>query len=375
MKKARLAWLLAVAAFAALVQAEPTSSDAIIQLLNSRAAGSPRGYAEAAGVVARDAAEGKLLQRFVVGVVSRDFDAPDELKVSPEVRNRYLDETRERIMTLAEQKNNPLAWYLLSLEKNDVKFLQRAADGGNPQALNAWGTRLLTKAVYARGVATNDVDKLMARSYKCFETAAGQDDANGLYNLGMCKLKGYGCEIDKDEAYECFMAAAKKGHPEAINNIGGFYRDGIVVAENPGAATIWFKKSADLGNAYGQLNYALALQRGEGVAQDEALAARLLEKSARQKCVEAIDAYGMCLYHGRGVEKDTRKACVWYLSAAKLGFAPAMENLAHCYDVGEGVPKNSEEALVWKIRARAAQGDRNAASWLAQNHKQLEIER
>lgn len=366
--KASVAAALAACAFALCAPVRAESSDAIARLLNSRAAGSPRGYARAAEEVARDAESGRPLQQFVLALVSRDPDAPPAARLASEVREWYFANARPRIRAMAEQKGNPLAWYLLSLDGNDLKALKRAADGGNVQALNALGTLTLTQTLSNPGVKTNEMSRLLAKSFGYFRRAAAEGDANGLYNAGMCHLNGYGTVRDPEEAYECFLAAAESGHPEAVNNIGGFFRDGIVVGRDLAAAAKWFKRSADMQNAYGELNYALALQRGEGVGRDAPRAVALLRHSASQGCAEAMNAYGMCLYLGDGVEKDEAAAVSWYRRAAAKGFAPAMDNLASCCELGVGgTPVDRQEALVWKIRARAARGERAAAEWLAQN--------
>ncbi len=358
--------LLSVFALTFAATAEK-SSDAIVRLLNSRAAGSPRAYAEAARTVAKDAAAGRPLQQFVIALVAGDAELPSDVRLSESARKAYLDQSRGRIRALAEGKGNALAWYLLSLERNDVALLKRAADGGNVQALNAWGTMALTDALRNPDIKTNEVDKILVGSFGNFKRAAGQGDPNGMYNLGMCYLRGYGCVRDPDLAFNCFRTAAGAGHPEAINNIGGFYRDGIVVEKSPEAAVKWFSKSAEMGNAFGQLNYALALQRGEGVTKDETRAAELLVDAAKQGNAEAMNACGMCFLTGSGTKKDDIEAVKWFRLSAARGFPPAMDNLSSCYDLGLGVPKSATEATVWKVRGRAARGDRNAAFWLHQN--------
>ena len=358
--------LLALLGMAASA-ASKDSSNAIARLLNSRAAGSPNAYVEAARTVAKDAEAGRPLQQYVIALVAEDAGFPAELRLSPETRQRYLSQSRQKIRTLAESKGNALAWYLLSLEENNLTYLKRAAEGGNVQALNAWGTITLTQALQNPGVDTNDVDKIIVKSFGYFKDAAAQGDANGQYNLGMCYLHGYGCVRDQDLAFNSFRASALAGHPEAINNIGGFYRDGIVVEKNLEQAARWFKKSADLGNAYGQLNYALALQRGEGVPRDIAAAVAIFKAAAEQGQAEAMNAYGMCFFTGDGVEKTPGEAVNWFRRSAQLGFPPAMDNLASCYKLGVGVREDETEATVWKVRAMAARGDRNAAAWLSQN--------
>ena len=345
----RLALFVLAAALAPLASAEQMKqAEAMQRLLNSSASQGPRLFEAAAERVASDAKLGMPLQRFIMAVHP---ELPEKYRLDEETRNLYLEAARPRIRQLAEQRDNSLAWYLLALEKDDIELLERAANGGNVQALNARGTMLL---------ASGDRDK----AFECFNTAAAKKDANGLYNLGMCYLNGAGCEANENLAFECFKTAAEMGHPEAINNIGGCYRDGVVVEKSAEASVMWFAKSAELGDMYGQLNYALALKRGDGVSQDDAKAVELIKASAAQGCAEAMNLYGMCYHEGAGVERDPMLAVAWFRRSATLGFPPAMENLAECYDRGIGVTKSTMTATVWKMRARAALGDTAAAEWL-----------
>jgi TPR repeat protein len=235
----------ALLAGAATASATP-SANAILTLLNTDAAQNPKVYAAAAARVRSEAEAGKTLQRFVLAVLSADPACPRGIRLDPGTRHAYLESARPRIRQLAEKWNNPLAWYLISLEKNDFGALRRAADGGNVQALNALGTFRLQEALATPGPSTNAL-AAAAEAFACFRRAAGRNDANALYNLGMCYLQGYGCPIDQRLAFESFRTAADAGHTEAINNIGGCYRDGIVVTRDPVLAARWFAKSAELG--------------------------------------------------------------------------------------------------------------------------------
>ena len=244
--------LFAAAAALAMLSAAPecladgdearSSEEAILRLINSRSSGIPKAYAAAAERVASEAEDGKPLQQFVIALVSREQRPPPAARLSDEVRNRYLAQSRGKIRALAERRDNALAWYLLSLESNDMQLLKRAVDAQNVQALNAWGTIAIAKKLNDPNVNTNDLVRILYQSYSCFKTAADRHDANGLYNLGMCYMHGYGVQPDPFRALECFRAAAAEDHPEAINNIGGFYRDVIVVERDPIIAARWFAK-------------------------------------------------------------------------------------------------------------------------------------
>ena len=361
------AGILAVALLAGLVvQADPTN--AIMRLLNSRASGSRKEYADAAEEVAKKAKEGSPVYGFVLALISRESDAPPAAQLDEETRTKYLDSCRGKIKHLALEKNNSMAWYLLSLDANDTNLLHRAADAGNIQAQNAWGTFILAHAM-DDGVSTNEQKRVMGLAFDYFKKAADTGDANGLYNLGTCHARGYGTPKDEQSAFNCFRAAAEKKHPEAINNIGWFFREGRVVEKDLEMATRWFAKSADCENPYGQYNYGLAFQRGEGVPKDLKKAAELFRIAGDRGCIEAINSYGVALWRGEGVRENHRKAFQQFIRAANLGYPPAMENIATCYSRGTGVPADENRATEWKIRSRAARGDRNAQAWLRQNAK------
>ena len=349
--------------------AADNQANALVRLVNSRASGSPKGYADAAAEVAAAAAQGKPLQRFVLAIISREQNAPEAARIDDATREEYLNSTRDRIEKLAMKTNNSLAWYLLSLDRNDTNLLQRAALGGNVQALNAWGAMLVNNVVM-QGRSTNEIAGVLSEAIGFFKQAAGQGDANGLYNLGMCHARGLGTPRNDEKAFDCFRNAAEKGHPEAINNIGWFFREGRIVRKDLELATKWFKKSADYLNAYGEYNYGLALHRGEGVRRNDRLAAEYFRRAAMGGCVEAVNSYGLALLRGEGVEKNVMEAMKAFESAASAGFPPAMENIAACYQKGDGVKADEKKAMLWRIRSKAARGDRAARAWLLQNDKE-----
>ena len=207
-----------------------TSADAVAVLLNSPNACSVRTFELAKETVEKEAASGKPLQQFVIGLTTDD----------KALAKKYLDSSRERIRFLAAHKNNPLAWYLLSIEANDLKLLRKAAAGNNVQALNALGTLVTTEAFEKKnGVSTNDLEVILKKSFDYFSRAAAQRDPNGFINLGTCYLRGFGCEQDMSLAFECFRSAAEAGHPEGMDNLSACYQMGHGVARNDELSLVW----------------------------------------------------------------------------------------------------------------------------------------
>ena len=206
-----------------------SSAEAVQTLLNSQNAVGAKTYAEAWRIVEREAKEGKALQRFVIGLKTDD----------KELSKKYLAASRERIRALAEKKDNPLAWYLLSMENNDFVMLRKAVEGGNVQALNALGAILTQQALSGGCHSSNGVERILRQSYELFRKAAAQCDPNGFINLGTCYLRGYGCERDVGMAFACFKAAADAGHPEGMDNVSACYQFGHGVAKDAELSLLW----------------------------------------------------------------------------------------------------------------------------------------
>ena len=206
-----------------------TSAEAVVRLLNSPSASGALAFAEAKAMVEREAAEGKPLQQFVIGVTTDD----------KELAAKYLEASRPRIRQLAETKNNSMAWYLLSVEKNDFAMLKRAADGGNVQALNALGFIVTSESFNRKGISTNALENILAKSFGYFSKAAAQRDPNGFINLGTCYLRGFGCKQDMALAFECFRSAAEAGHPEGMDNMSACYQFGHGVKPDAERSLYW----------------------------------------------------------------------------------------------------------------------------------------
>lgn len=217
-----------------VLAAAMASSEALVTVLNTRTSASQERYATAVEVVERDAAAGKPLQQFVIGVTTEDGDKAA----------RYLAASRGTIRSLAETRDNPLAWYLLSMETNDRALLERAAKGGNVQALNALGAMLVQEANSAVGEATNDVRRLLREGFECFSKASERRDPNAFVNVGACYMNGIGCKKNSMLAFECFRTAAQEGgHPEAMMYLSTCFDRGIGVKADPEKAMFWRMKS------------------------------------------------------------------------------------------------------------------------------------
>lgn len=212
-----------------LLLAAMTSAEAIVTVLNTAASTGPRRFAEAQEVLEKEAKEGKPLQQFVVGLTGKD----------EKLSKRYLAAARPQIKALAEAKGNPMAWYLLSMESNNLDYLRKAAEGGNVQALNALGSILTQEALNSKSISSNDLERTLHRGFGYFGQAAAMRDPNGFINLGTCYLRGFGCEQDLELAFECFKSAAEEGHPEGMDYMSACYQHGHGVKKSDELSLYW----------------------------------------------------------------------------------------------------------------------------------------
>ena len=211
-----------------MLAATLNSADALVVVLNSKAASSVRKFDEAYEIVLREAREGKPLQQFVVGTTTDD----------KALAKKFLDASRGKIRALATKTDNSLAWYLLSVEKNDMAFLRKAAAGGNVQALNALGL-ISTQEAFGTNVTASARSEALSRAYKYFLEAAKKEDVNAYVNLGTCYLEGYGCPKDECLAFLYYKSAADAGHPEGMENLANCYRRGQGVDRDDELALVW----------------------------------------------------------------------------------------------------------------------------------------
>ena len=312
------------------------SSEAIIRVLNTRNAASEESYLRALEIVAADAKAGKPIQQFLIALISQEKSPPPVARITEAERERYFASSRDRIFEMAREKNNPMAWYLMSLEKNDMAILRHASDLGNVQALNTYATIKMAEAMELKETSPEKSEAAMRECFEAYKRAAESGDSNALNSLGICRQNGYGCAKDVKSAFKLFYKAAEKHHPEAVNNLGRFYLEGLGVEKDPVRALKCFRMSSTLGNVWGTINYATAVLMGQGCKPNESLAVEILEKSSSK------------------------------------GNAEAMDFLSECYSNGLGkIRKDSYKAMLWRLRARAARGDESAQEWLKVNKAEL----
>ena len=232
-----------------------------------------------------------------------------------------------------------------------LKWYQRAAELGHPEAMSATGSIYLN----AKDSTKNEV---LAEQWFRKGVAAG--DARSMNGLGVIYLSGFsGLPNDEKLGMEWILKAAEKGSTVAIKNLGNFYRLGTYgLRQSFAEALKWYRKGAELGCNDCMYSVGNAYFNGEGVWTDAIAALEWYEKAAALGNAEAMTRIAM--YHAIGMGKvphNMSEANVWYRKAAELGDASAMFLLANSFRYGFGVKKDLSQALAWARKSAALNYD------------------
>ncbi len=167
------------------------------------------------------------------------------------------------------------------VEKNydeALKYYQKAADQGYPQAQNALG------GMYHDGLAVPRNYKIAIQWYK---KSAEQGYASAQNNLAYMYTSGFGVSRNYEEAIKWLKKAVEQSDPVAQNSFGYMLYKGWGVPKDIKDAFNWYKKSAEQGFADAQINLANMYKDGEGVAKSKEQAIFWLQKASTQGNKEA----------------------------------------------------------------------------------------
>lgn len=265
------------------------------------------------------------------------------------------------------------------LEPVPMRTLMHWAADGDPDAQFEAAERL-------RQRSTLPIDR--EHAYLWFRTAANQGHRDARYRLGLCYLRGDGCEKDAELALGCFWSAANDGHVEARVAAGwclqhgegtevdlpgavrlydsaaksssavGHFNLGVMYAEGHSArgrnlalALQHWNEAAELGFVNAQVNVGIAHLTGRGTPVDEGLALRWLERAAANDPHRAGFVLGIALGAVAPPRRDVARAEAILRSAAERGQLDAAFALGELYLREDVMGARPEEAVRWLRRA------------------------
>ena len=173
--------------------------------------------------------------------VKNSEEAPEGLKLEPEVDDEYIEELKRRAESGEGKADFELGQKYYHGEgvkqdyKEAFKCYMRSAEQGYDGAMCNLGL------MYSRGYG---VRQSYSEAAKWYAMAAEIDFPEALHNLGMLYCEGRGVPRDMDKAVELWYRAAEKGFELSQLNLGIMY----LSEGNREEAVKWLKKAAEKGN-------------------------------------------------------------------------------------------------------------------------------
>ncbi len=194
-----------------------------------------------------------------------------------------------------------------------------------------------------------------ARYLNAFEKDPSLADA--AYRLGLCRLKGLGCDVDTEAAYYYFTEGERLGSNEAAYMKGECEFFGIGTECDQTAAVASFTKATkDGGNTnrvvvHALVSLGLCYERGLGVEADTKEALRIYKKAAALGDANAMYRTGRLMFSSPELKEEYSSARIFVLRAARKEHLSAMLTMGNFAAGGKGVPKSPDDAIRWYTKA------------------------
>jgi TPR repeat protein len=212
---------------------------------------------------------------------------------SQQQRHEHLD-PRMKQQTMGEHLNEMNEKYGIKPEQIRLDHLLRAMRG------DIGGTNVINGHKYFHGDPECGITQDYDRAAKYFAAAAGQGNAEGMYNLAMMYDRGQGVKKDHSLATQFYQSAASQspqlentnrpniGVAEAEHALGLRYYNGVDVNKNLATAAYWYERSAQHGCEHAANNLGIMYLEGTGVPQDKQKAEHWLQFAARKGDTNAM---------------------------------------------------------------------------------------
>jgi hypothetical protein len=151
--------------------------------------------------------------------------------------------------------------------------------------------------------------------------------------------------------------AAEQGLAIAEAKLGRLYLSGCGVPHDDASAAQWVRRAADRGFALAQYDLGLMYLKGIGFASSEHEAFRWVKLAAEQNLEIAEEKVAFMYENGRGVERDRIAAHRWYSRASSQGAPWAdldLERLERSLEPGELAEIERASALNQRVSSSSA---------------------
>jgi TPR repeat protein len=131
----------------------------------------------------------------------------------------------------------------------------------------------------------------MTTSFEKKQQSALLGDADSMFELGLCYVKGDGCTLNLAAAVHWYERAAVAGNHQAMVNCGQLLlRGGAGVQPNKFRALEWFRKAEAAGSKSALFEIGQCHAKGWGVEENASVAVEWFKRAAEKGDQRAIDA-------------------------------------------------------------------------------------
>jgi TPR repeat protein len=274
--------------------------------------------------------------------------------------------------------------------KTSARWYRKAAELGDPSAMNAYATllpqRRSAEAIgwYLRAIRSGDLVagfnlavtyQNLARHKEAvawFRKVAAAGEIDALLPLAKAELQGLGTRRNVSAALEKLRRVAEAtgvvtqfDQEEAMRTLAQAYYDGWLVRRDWAKSVRWLRRAADLGSSAAR---GLLRDHGEPLPKEPRQAFEWALSAAESGDPYAAGDLALMYEKGWGCRKDARQAFAWMKRAAEGDHVRAQHDLAWYFANGKGVRADVKKALAWYRRA-AARGYASSAFNIALLHR------
>ncbi|KAK8892462.1 hypothetical protein M9Y10_029691 [Tritrichomonas musculus] len=220
-------------------------------------------------------------------------------------------------------------------DKASIKNLLKDASAlSNKEAMVLYGKLCM------EGTEIRNFDDInYSESFKYFELAAQEGDAEGLAYCGLFYYYGYGViEFNFEKAAELFQESYEKGSMTGAAFLSECYAKGRGVTKDEKRAVELARESKRHGNNTGKNKYGIYLNQGLGDLEiDKKESCRLWKETALEGDAEGSFLYANCLVEGGdyNVERNIEEAIKYYKESISGGNLTAMASFGHMLIQGQ----------------------------------------
>ena len=226
-----------------------------------------------------------------------------------------------------------------------LRWYEAAAKQGNIDAqnsvaymyLNGYGADVdIEKALYwyneSAKLGNVDAQNYLKDTFQINKANARHGDVDSQYILFLMYSRGYGTEIDVNEALYWGNLAVECNHKEALNNLVDLYANDEMLGTDLMEKFKLFKNAATQGNVTAQFKLAKMYEKGDGIEADLIEAVNWYSKAAEQGHIEAQFEVAMMYYNMYKLKQcDSELAEKWLKKAAEQGHLMAQHKLGRLY--------------------------------------------